>query len=216
MKYKDLIYKITTDNKNPNVEKPSMEYTDINAAKKSVQIKDLIIGVMSNPEKELTPGMLQSLKREIERTLTVLFNSPISDDFSFMPYDVKTLKILLDLFPDRIFHYVSSREEYDEIAKLKKDKINLKTIFPSLKKKADFAEKIDYLVTINYTPEPDLDAALKKKNTMIFPMDFVGITQHAQKEKIVKPDPSGWVYNSASGLWVKNWGWDGHQEIQGW
>jgi len=212
MKYKDLIYKITSK----NTEKPKEKSLGVNKAKKSVQLKDNMIGVIVGEETELTPGMIVSLKTEIERTLTVLTNSPIGDTFSFLPYTIKTAKIIIDTFPEKKIYYVSSREEFNDIKELKKEKLNIKMIYPSLNKKEDFIKKIDYLVTINYDLEPTMEAALKTNNIMVFPMTFRGVKSFAQKEKIVKPDPSGWVYNSASGMWVKNWGWDGSQSIQGW
>ena len=51
---------------------------------------------------------------------------------------------------------------------------------------------------------------------MVFPIDLQGIKATSQKEKLVKPDGSGWVYNPANGMWVKTWGWDGKQELKGW
>jgi len=213
MKFKDLVYKITSS---PNkIVKKDLD-TNINPAKKSVQLNDILIGVMVGNEIDLTDGMLLSLKREIERTLTVLFNSPISDEFTFLPYESSTLKMMIELFPDRKFNYISTRDEFKMIKTLKQEKLNIKMIYPSLKKKEDFTNKIDYLVTINYELESSMESALKTNNIMVFPIDLQEIQTSAQKEKLVSPDPSGWSYNSASGLWVKNWGNDGSQTIPGW
>jgi len=218
MKYKDLIYKITSKNPtNPTKSKDiKNDKLDINSAKKSLITKDILIGIIVDESSELTPGMLQTLKREIERTLTVLFNSPISDTFSFLPYSFKSLKIVSDTFPEKNLHYISGRDEFNDVKDLKKDKLNISKVYPSLKKKEDFVKKINYLVTINHTLEPTMEAALKTNDIMVFPMEFRGTETFSQKEKLVAPDPSGWSYNSASGMWVKNWGWDGQQELQGW
>ena len=215
MKYKDLIYKITSSNKS---EQPSMkkETPNINKAKASVQTKDILIGILSDDKTELSKDSLNAIKREIERTLTVLFNSPISDSFSFLPFSKDTLKIMVDIFPDRNFHYISEREEFKEVKKLKREKLNIKMIYASLNKKRDFVEKIDYLVTINKEIEPTMQAVLDSKNVMVFPMIFNGTKNSPQKEKLVTPDSSGWIYNSANGMWVKNWGNDGSQQIPGW
>ena len=212
MKYKDLIYKITSDSD----KKPEDKMSEVNDAKKSVQVNNNLIGIIVGEETELTSGMIVSLKNEIERTLTVLTNSPIADTFSFLPYTQKTLNIITSTFPEKNLYYVSDRDEFNDISALKKEKLNIKMIYPSLDKKEDFIKKIDYLVTINYELEPTMQAALKTNNIMVFPMNFRGVEAFAQKEKLVAPDPSGWVYNSASGMWVKNWGWDGSQSIQGW
>ena len=211
-KYKDLIYKITSDSD----KKPEDKMSEVNDAKKSVQVNNNLIGIIVGEETELTSGMIVSLKNEIERTLTVLTNSPIADTFSFLPYTQKTLNIITSTFPEKNLYYVSDRDEFNDISALKKEKLNIKMIYPSLDKKEDFIKKIDYLVTINYELEPTMQAALKTNNIMVFPMNFRGVEAFAQKEKLVAPDPSGWVYNSASGMWVKNWGWDGSQSIQGW
>ena len=213
MKFKDLVYKITSS---PNTTIKKDIDNNVNQAKKSVQLNDILIGVMVGNEIELTDGMLFSLKREIERTLTVLFNSPISDEFTFLPYEESTLKMMIELFPDRNFNYISTREEFKSIKALKQEKLNIKMIYPTLKKKEDFTNKIDYLVTINYKLESSMESALKTNNIMVFPMDFRGTQTFSQKEKLVQPDPSGWSYNSASGVWVKNWGNDGSQSIPGW
>jgi len=215
MKYKDLVYKITSSNtkKEPDMKK---ETPEVNKAKASVKTKDVLIGILSDDTVTLTPGILNAIKREMERTLTVLFDSPISDSFSFLPYSENTLKIMVEIFPDRNFHYVSGREEFGAVKELKKDKLNIKMIYASMNKNQDFADKIDYLVTINKEVEPTMKASLEKKNVMVFPMEFRGTENFSQKEKLVAPDPSGWVYNSASGMWTKNWGWDGSQEIPSW
>lgn len=216
MKYKDLIYKITssrTKTENPDMKK---ETPTVNKAKQSVQTKDVLIGIMSDDGVELTEGSLNAVKREVERTLTVIFDSPISNSLAFLPYSEKTLKIMIKTFPDRPFHYVSERDEYKAVKEMKKEKLNLKMIYVSMDKNNDFVNKIDYLVTINKELEPTMKAALEAKNVMIFPMSFRGTESFSQKEKHVAPDPSGWVYNSASGVWVKNWGWDGSQEFPSW
>ena len=216
MQYKDLIYKITSSNtekENPDMKK---EVSAVNKAKTSVQTKDVLIGILSDDEVTLTQGSLNAVKREIERTLTVLFNSPISDSFAFLPYSENTLKIMVETLPERQFHYISTKEEYNGINELKKEKLNIKIIYASMDKNKDFAEKIDYLVTINKEIEPTMKAILDSKNVMIFPMEFRGTENFSQKEKLVAPDPSGWSYNSASGKWVKNWGWDGSAEIPSW
>lgn len=214
MIYKDLIYKITSTNEQPVDMKK--DNTDLNAAKQSVQLKDVLIGFIHDDTKPLDSQMLNALKTEIERTLTVLFNSPISDTLAFLPYSINTLKILLSVFPDKKINYIAEEVEIKELDELKKTNLNLKLIIKSDKKKADFANKIDYLVSVNTTIDPDMESLLKSKNVMIFPMSFIGIENRPQKEKHVLPDPSGWVYNSANGLWVKNWGWDGSQSIPSW
>lgn len=215
MKYKDLVYKITSSNtkKEPDMKKDTPQ---VNAAKKSVQTKDVLIGILSDDETELTKGSLNAVKRNMERTLTVLFDSPISDSFSFLPYSEKTLTQMIEVFPDRNFHYVSERDEYANVKKLKHDKLNIKMIYASMNKNEDFAKKIDYLVTINKEVEPTMKAVLDSKNVMVFPMEFRATKQMSQGEKLVAPDPSGWVYNSASGMWVKNWGNDGSASIPSW
>lgn len=214
MQYKDLVYKITsTYNETPNMKK---EAPETNKAKASVQTKDVLIGIMSDDSVELTQGSLNAVKREMERTLTVLFNSPISDSFAFLPYSEKTLKIMIETFPDKTFHYISERDEFSNLKDLKQEKLNLKMVYASLDKNKDFVDKIDYLVTINKELEPTMKASLDAKNVMVFPMTFRSTENFSQKEKLVMPDPSGWIYNSASGMWVKNWGWDGSQELPSW
>jgi len=213
MNYKDLIYKITSrSDNNLNIEKNK----DVNPAKKSVQVNNLNIGVIANDDLELSDDMIYALKREIERTLTVLFNSPISDQFAFLPYNKRLLEYMTPLFPSRDFHYVTTREEFNDIKKLKQEKLNIKSIYPSLNKKEDFLKKIDYLVTLNYEIEETMKSYLDSHKIMIFPMSFRGTESFSQKEKLVTPDPTGWSYNSASGLWTKTWGDDGSQTIQGW
>ena len=34
--------------------------------------------------------------------------------------------------------------------------------------------------------------------------------------KGVTPDPGGWVYNPANGMWSKAFGWDGSQTFKSW
>ena len=90
-------------------------------------------------------------------------------------------------------------------------------IFQTNNHKQDFIDKIDYLVTVNVDKiEASFEMALKHKNIMTFPMTFVGTNNTSQPEKLVAPDPTGWVYNSANGMWVKNWGWDGSATIPSW
>lgn len=212
MQYKDLIYKITTDT--TNVKKTEI---DINPAKKSVQLKDVLIGIMIDKNTVLNKGISEALKKEIERTLTVLFNSPIADTFALLPYDKMSLTSILDLFPEKNIHYLATNEELNDIKDLKKTKVNLKMIFNTTNQNTDFLDKIDYLVTVNIdTLEPNMEQGLKNKNVMVFPMTFKGTSNSSQPEKLVAPDPTGWVYNSANGLWVKNWGWDGSATIPSW
>ena len=220
MKYKDLIYKITSGKNNQNMKEINMKNVsndDVNSAKKSVQIKDILIGVMIGDKTVLNKGISKALKQEVERTLTVLFNSPISDSFSFLPYDKITLISMLELFPDKNHHFISDRETFSEVNDLKSKKMNFRNIYASMDINTDFVKKIDYLVTINIAEiEPSMKAKLTEKDVMILPMTFRGTENFSQKEKLVVPDPSGWSYNSASGMWVKNWGWDGSQEIPSW
>lgn len=214
MNYKDLIYKITSTN--VTVQDMKKDTPDINSAKASVQTKDVLIGILSDDKVILTPGILNAIKNDIERKLTVLFNSPISDSFSFLPYSENTLKIMVDVFPDRNFHYISEKEELTNINELKKNKLNIKMVYTTTNKNQEFVEKIDYLVTINKEVEPTMKSFLDKKNVMIFPLTFVGTQNTSQPEKLILPDPSGLVYNSASGMWTKNWGWDGFQSLDSW
>lgn len=218
MQYKDLIYKITSGGNNKTNSTPmKKEPSEINPAKKSLQTKDILIGVMIGDKTVLNKGISKALKQEVERTLTVLFNSPISDSFSFLPFDKPTLMAMLELFPDRTHHFVSGRDDYKEVKDLKQNKLNLKTVYASMNVKEDFVSKIDYLVTVNIDEiESSMKAKMDEKNIMVFPMSFRGTESFSQPEKHVLPDPSGWVYNSASGMWVKNWGWDGSQEIPSW
>jgi len=213
MNYKDLIYKITSrSDDNLDIEKNK----DINPAKKSIQINNLNIGVIADDDLELSDEMIYALKREIERTLTVLFNSPISDQFAFLPFNKRLLEYMIPLFPSRDFHYVTTRDEFNEIKKLKQEKLNIKSIYPSLNKKEDFLKKIDYLVTLNYEMEETMESYLNSHKIMVFPMSFRNTESFSQKEKLVTPDPTGWSYNSTSSLWTKTWGNDGSQTIQGW
>lgn len=219
MQYKDLIYKITSSSNNTVVTSEEMkkEIPDINPARKSVQLKDVLIGIIMNPETVLNKSIADILKKEIERKLTVLFNSPISDVFSFLSFDKTTLLSMLDLFPDKNHHYIATENEYKEIKDLKQEKLNLKMVYPTVEKNFDFVDKVDYVVLINIeNMEPTMEAKLKEKNIMIFPLNFVDTKSYSQPEKLVKTDPTGWNYNSANGMWVKTWGWDGSQEIKGW
>jgi hypothetical protein len=221
MQYKDLIYKITSSNKTPTKTVDSQEMKKpeiaINAAKKSVQIKDILIGVMIGDETVLNKGISKALQREVERTLTVLFNSPISDTFSFLPYDKTTLISMLELFPDRNHHFISGREDFNEVKEMKKNKLNLTVVHASLNTNVDFVNKIDYLVTVNIDEiESSMKSKLDEKNVMVFPLTFRGTEQFSQKEKLVVPDPNGWGYNPASGMWAKYWGNDGSAEIPSW
>lgn len=220
MQYKDLIYKITSGSSTPTDDVPSEEMkkdTEVNSAKQSVQVKDVLIGVMIGPNTVLNKGISGAIKAEVERTLTVLFNSPISDTFSFLPYDKTTLIAMLDLFPEKNHHYNAKKEELEEIKKLKQTKLNLKMVYDSVNPNEDFVKKIDYLVTVNIEKlEPTLEAKLDAKNVMVFPMTYVGTSNSSQKEKFVTPDPSGWVYNAGNGIWMKTWGWDGSQELPSW
>ena len=219
MQYKDLIYKITSSSNNTVVTSEEMkkEMPDINPARKSVQLKDVLIGIIMNPETVLNKSIADLLKKEIERKLTVLFNSPISDVFSFLSFDKTTLLSMLDLFPDKNHHYIATENEYKEIKDLKQEKLNLKMVYPTVEKNFDFVDKVDYVVLINIeNMESTMEAKLKEKNIMIFPLNFVDTKSYSQPEKLVKTDPTGWNYNADSGMWVKTWGWDGSQEIKGW
>ncbi len=220
MQYKDLIYKITSGTSTPTEEVSSEEMkkeTEVNSAKQSVQVKDVLIGVMIGPNTVLNKGISSAIRAEVERTLTVLFNSPISETFSFLPYDKTTLIAMLDLFPDRNHHYNAPKEEVEEVKTLKKSKLNLRMVYDSINPKEDFVKKIDYLVTVNIDKlEPTLEAKLGEKKVMVLPMTYVGTSNTSQKEKLVTPDPNGWVYNSGSGIWTKTWGWDGSQELPSW
>lgn len=216
MKYKDLIYKITSNNEpiqKSDMKKPS----NMNDAKKSVSVKEVLIGVMIDAETVLDKSISEALRAEVERTLTVLFNSPISDSFAFLPYDEKTLNIMLELFPGKNHYFVSGRDSFSKVKDLKQTKLNLKQIYASLNVKSDFVDKIDYLVTVNIDElESSMKSELSKRNIMIFPMSFRGTKSFAQPEKLVTPDPTGWTYNSSSGVWIKTWGWDGSQEVPSW
>lgn len=217
MQYKDLIYKITSENPKPVEKDMKTMSPDINAAKKSVQVKDVLIGVMIGEDTVLNKGISSALRCEVERTLTVLFNSPISDSFAFLPYDKKSLGAMLELFPDRNHYFIADKDIFSEVTTLKQQKINLKQIFASTNTNEDFANKIDYLVTVNIDElESSLSALLSKRNVMVFPLSYRGTTSISQREKLVVPDASGWSYNPSSGKWIKNWGWDGSQEIPSW
>lgn len=206
MQYKDLIYKITS-----NTEKK-----DMNDAKKSVQPVETFIGVMVG-DIVLNKGITDALKTEIDRTLTVLFNSPISNSFVFLPYDIKTLTSFLDLFPDKTNHFIATDEQIEELNAIKKNKLNLGNIYRSINVNVDFVKKIDYLFTINVDViEQTLKFKLDEKRIMILPLTFRGTNNFSQKEKLVIPDPTGWVYNGAAGTWSKNWGKDGSQTIPSW
>lgn len=217
MIYKDLIYKITSGT--AAVPSPvKKKIRQVNDAKKSVQNTDILIGVIIDENTVLNKGITTAFRIEVERTLTVLFNSPISDSFSFLPLDKTSLISMLDLFPDRSHHFISdSTEVYAELQELKKSKLNLQTISRTENVNADFVSKIDYLVTVNVDDiEPTMNAKLVANNVMILPMEFRGTTTLTQKEKTITPDPSGWAYNPASGTWMKTWGKDGSQTITGW
>jgi len=213
MQYKDLIYKITSTDEPVSLDKSD---DDVNLAKKSFKTSKYFIGVIAG-KIVLNKGISDALKNEIDRKLTVLFNSPISNEFSFLPYDKIILTSLLDLFPDRNFNYVSTEEDYDSIIEIKKTKMNLSNVFKSTNVDSDFVDKLDYLVTINFNDiNPAMKARLENKNVLIFPLTFYGTANNGQPEKLVSPDPSGWKYNPASGIWAKNWGRDGSAEIPSW
>ena len=219
MQYKDLIYKITSSKIDviDDQEKMKKDSPDLNDAKKALQLKDVLIGVMINSNTVLDKDISNALKVHVERTLTVLFNSPISDTFSFLPYDKNTLTLMLDLFPDKKHHYLSTNDETEQTKLLKSSKLNLTMVYNTNNRNDDFVNKIDYLVTVNVDPlETTMQAKLKEKNVMIMPLTFRGIENFSQKEKLVVPDSSGWVYNSANGIWSKNWGNDGSATIKSW
>ena len=210
MQYKDLLFKITSGNNGQSTQV-------VNPIKQKLQSTDILIGVMIDTEKKISEPMLDILHSEISRTLTVLMTSPISETFAFLPYTKEALEIIVEQFPDKRIHYISEQDEYTEIKDLKSKKLNIATIYKSETKLREFTDKIKYLVTVNSTIDKALEATLKKNDTMIFPIDLLEIdAPKSQKEKIVKPDGSGWVYNSASGIWVKTWGNDGMAEIRGW
>ena len=58
-----------------------------NATKALLIAAGVLIGIIMNPETVLNKSIADILKKEIERKLTVLFNSPISDVFSFLSFD---------------------------------------------------------------------------------------------------------------------------------
>ncbi len=125
----------------------------------------------------------------------------------------------MDTFPNKRIHYIADeeKEEYTEIKELKATKLNITNIYKSNNKLQDFTKKINYLVTINQELEPTLKAKLDQANIMVFPIDLLDLeAPNGQKEKLVKPDGTGWIYNSASGMWLKTWGNDGMQQIPGW
>lgn len=220
MQYKELIYKITSgkvDNSHVTDKNIKTTTDEVNGAKQIVQLKDTLIGVMIDDTLEFTKDISLSLKVEVERTLTVLFSSPISDTFGFLPYDKKTLVSMLELFPEKKHHYIATEEEFDEIKTLKETKLNLKMIYTTKNLNDDFSKKIDYLVTVNVAEiEPSMKARFDERNVSIFPMTFRNVENYSQKEKLVAPDPSGWAYNSATGVWLKAWGNDGTAEIPSW
>jgi len=210
MQYKDLLFRITSGGN-------SQLTQVVNPIKQKLQSKDILIGIMIDTEKKISEPMLKILKNEISRTLTVLLHSPISETFAFLPYTQEALKIVVEQFPDKRIHYIAEQDEYQEIKELKSKKLNISTIYKSETKLREFTNKIKYLVTVNTVMDKALEATLKQNDTMVFPIDLVDIeAPKGQKEKLVKPDGSGWVYNSASGMWVKTWGNDGMAEIRGW
>lgn len=211
MNYKDLILKITSKNGS------DIQTTEINTVKKSIESKDILIGIMADEAVELSAPSLDVLKREVERTLTVLLNSPISDTFGFLPYSKKTLETVVKTFPEKRIHYIYEEEEYSDIKKMKQTNLNIISINKTTNKLTDFVKKINYLVTVNKELEPSLKISLDNADVMFFPIDIVDLeAPKGQKEVLVKPDGTGWSYNSASGMWVKTWGNDGMQEIPGW
>lgn len=209
MQYKDLLFKITSGN--------NQLIQVVNPVKRNLQSSDILIGVMIDTEKELSKPMLVILKHEIERTLTVLLHSPISETFAFLPYSREALDVVVDQFPDKRIHYISEKGEYEEIKELKSSKLNINTIYKSTTKLRDFTDKIKYLVTVNTTIDKALESTLKQNDIMVFPIDLLELNiPKGQKEKLVKADGTGWAYNPASGMWVKTWGNDGMQELRGW
>jgi len=218
MKYKDLIYKITSNNNDPiNKQTIQNSLSDMNDAKLSLQTKEVLVGVMIDENTVLNKGISEALHKEVERTLLVLSNNAISESISFLPYDKKTLISMLELFPEMTHHFISNKEDFLEVKEIKNKKMNLKNVYASLNINEDFVNKIDYLVTVNISEiDSSMNAKLSEKNVIIFPMTFRGTENFSQKEKKVSPDPSGWSYNSASGIWQKNWGWDGSQQIPSW
>ena len=210
MQYKDLLFKITSSGNNKLTQV-------VNPVKQKLQSKDILIGVMIDTERKISEQMLAVMKSEIERTLTVLLHSPIAETFAFLPLTKEALTLMVDNFPNKRIHYISTEEEYSEIKELKSKKLNIHSIYKSETKLREFTDKIKYLVTINTVMDKVLEATLKQNEIMVFPIDLVGInTPQITKEKIVKPDGTGWVYNSANGMWVKSWGDDGMAEIRGW
>jgi len=210
MQYKDLLFKITNHGNNQLTQV-------VNPIKQKLQSKDILIGIMIDTEQKLSKQMLGILKSEIERTLTVLLHSPISETFAFLPYSRPALDIIVTQFPEKRIHYIANNDEYTEIKELKAEKLNISTIYKSETKLREFTDKIKYLVTVNTTMDKALEVTLKQNDTMVFPIDLVDVAApKGQKEKLVKPDGTGWVYNSASGMWVKTWGNDGMQELEGW
>jgi hypothetical protein len=212
MQYKDLLFKITSseeiiDNNN----------RPINPIKQKLQSSDILIGVMIDEESSLSNELLNILKNEILRTLNILFNSPISETFAFLPYTKNDLNIIVAEFPEKRIHYIADEEEYMEIKKLKTEKLNITNVYKSDSKLKEFTTKIKYLVTVNIDIDEMLKNTLQQNDIMVFPIDLLELdSPKNQKEKLVKPDATGWVYNSASGMWVKTWGDDGMQELQGW
>jgi len=210
MQYKDLLFKITTRGNNQLTQV-------VNPIKQKLQSKDILIGIMIDTEQKISKQMLGILKLEVEKTLTVLLHSPISETFAFLPYSKEALNIVVEQFPDKRIHYITDNEEYTEIKELKAKKLNISNIYKSETKLREFTDKIKYLVTVNTVMDKALEATLKQNDIMVFPIDLIEVNApKGQKEKLVKPDGAGWVYNSATGMWVKTWGNDGMQELPGW
>ena len=164
MQYKDLIFKITSNSGQPQIQQ------QVNPIKTAIQSKDILIGIMSDKEKKLSKQMLDALKREVERTLTVLLHSPISDNFGFLPFERETLDMVIEAFPDKRIHYIAEENEYQDIKKLKETKLNITSIYKSQNKLTDFTNKINYLVTVNQKLEATLEATLKHNDIMVFPL----------------------------------------------
>jgi len=135
---------------------------------------------------------------------------------NILVYELDTLKKLLSFETTNNIFFVTEKET-DEIKKLKQQYLNFKSIFVDREPKRFFYNKIKSLLTFDYELTKDEKNFIHNKNIPVQEVAFDTTTNHKSiKQKSIKVDASGWVYNPSTGVWSKYWGWDGEEHIPGW
>lgn len=163
--------------------------------------------------KDVSDIFLPQLKKQIFDKLSVIFDN----DFiiKFKTLDLYSCQILEKMAIDNTIELLIKPDQ--SIADIHQRSVaKIKIVDSSTVALNEFIKNLNTVFCSNIVLPLDLSNFINDRKILLFNIDTPNTVSFSQKEKLVKADPTGWVYNPASGVWTKSFGWDGVQTLNGW